>query len=137
MPYKYDIFVSYRWHSETVYWLEQHFLRLIDLHVGQELRKRPQIFVDRQIEVGSDWPTALGKALSQSRILLPLWAGDYFSSAWCVEELAHILLAKSAGLVGGTTTTRSVVPAAIHDSDPKHLPNHSNRSRGSTFRAAS
>src|ERR1700741_3252154 len=122
MPYKYDIFISYRRHPETLGWIKDHFVPLLELRVGLALGYDPSIFVHevkQQIPAGATWPPALGEELGSSRILIPLWTKTFFNSKWCSKELSHML--------GREKETRArekknnqyglVVPAIIHDGD--------------------
>src|SRR5450755_2382085 len=91
MSYQHDIFISYRRNAEAFIWIKDHFLPLLTLHVELELGRAPSIYVDDQIESGASWPVSLGTALGGSRVLIPLWSGNYLSSVWCTEELSHML----------------------------------------------
>jgi len=91
MGYSNDIFISYRRNPETHAWITEHFVPLLALRVELELGRKPSIYVDDQIESGTSWPASLGVALGCSRVLIPLWSGNYLSSAWCVQELSHML----------------------------------------------
>jgi hypothetical protein len=66
----------------------------------------------------------LGKALGASRILIPLWTGNYLSSKWCTEEFSQMLGRESAtGMRTDKHPHGLIVPAFIHDGDkfPKAL----------------
>lgn len=118
MPYRHDIFVSYRRHNETREWIQEHLLPLLELRVGFELQRRLEIFVDTQLESGASWPVQLADALGSSRILLVLWSGNYLASAWCTEELSHMLhRERQAGLHKPGKPYGLIVPAFIHDGD--------------------
>jgi TIR domain len=124
MSYVHDIFISYRRDEETRAWLNNHFLPLLSLRVRQELMHAPNIFVDGQLESGFSWPSRLGINLGGSRILLALWAKDYFASRWCTEEMAQMLAREQAyGFRTNDNPQGLVVPAVIHDGDefPPHL----------------
>jgi TIR domain len=114
--YAHDIFISYRRDAETRAWLENHFLPLLKLRVGQEIGRQPTIFVDDQLESGVSWPEQLGVELGQSKILVALWAKDYFASTWCTEEMVLMLARESeCGLRSARNPRGLVVPAVIHD----------------------
>lgn len=123
MPYRYDIFISYRRNSETHAWITNHFMPLLELRVGMELARKPQIYLDDQLEVGTSWPASLGAALGSSRILIPLWSGNYLASAWCTTELSYMLAREQ--LAKARTQkhpTGLIVPAIIHDGEFDNLP---------------
>jgi TIR domain len=119
MAYEHDIFISYRRNDETLAWLENHFAPLLELRVGQELMRSPTIYIDvRKAEAGASWPPQLGIALGRSRILIALWAKDYFASEWCTEEMAQMLAREQeSGLRSDTDPRGLVVIAVIHDGD--------------------
>jgi hypothetical protein len=124
MAYQHDIFISYRRNPETYLWIIEHFVPLLQVRVEFEIGRKPDIFVDDQIESGTSWPAALGVALGASRVLIPLWTGNYLSSVWCMEELSHMLAReKAAGLRTAKRPHGVIVPAIIHDGDrfPKDL----------------
>jgi hypothetical protein len=118
VTYIHDIFISYRRDPETLAWINEHFLPLLKLRVGMELGREPNVFIDDQIESGTSWPQALGTALGGSRILMPLWTGNYLSSVWCAEELSHMVIREQkAGLRTPTRPHGVIVPAFIHDGE--------------------
>jgi hypothetical protein len=87
MDYLYDVFISYRRHSEWTPWTREHVRNLLDAYLTQELGKSPDIFVDDRIVPGADWPRRLGDSLARARVLLAIFSGDYFGSDWCLHEL--------------------------------------------------
>ena len=118
MSYQYDIFISYRRNAETHAWITEHFVPLLTLRVELELSRKPAIYIDDQIESGTSWPTSLGTALGSSRVLIALWSGNYLSSAWCVEELSHMLARERENDLRTTDRPHGVViPAFIHDGE--------------------
>jgi TIR domain len=118
MAYQYDIFISYRRHDETRAWIADHFVPLLELRLGQEIDRKPLLYVDTQLESGASWPPLLAQALGGSRILLALWSGNYLSSVWCTQELSHMLdREKQAGLRTAAHPYGLIVPAFIHDGD--------------------
>jgi hypothetical protein len=122
--YKHDVFISYRRDPETLRWLQNHFLPLLSLRVRQELLRVPKIYTDTQLEAGASWPAQLGQELGASRVLIALWAKDYFASKWCLEETALMLgREKELGLRTDENPRGLVIPAIIHDGDtfPKSL----------------
>jgi hypothetical protein len=117
--YEYDIFISYRRNPETLAWIKEHFVPLLQLRVEFELHRCPSIFVDEtEVESGSSWPAAVGAALGKSRMLIPLWSGNYLASVWCAEELSHMLSREAeAALRTAHRTCGLIVPAFIHDGE--------------------
>lgn len=86
--YQYDVFISYRRKAPVSEWLHNHFLPMLEQRLPDCLpvAMRPRIFVDREIETGTHWPTRLCEALKTSRCLLPIWSPEYFRSDWCLAE---------------------------------------------------
>jgi hypothetical protein len=116
MGYRNDIFISYRRDPETCSWLKIHFMPLLMLRVRQELGRNPVLFVDERIESGVSWPAQLGFELGASRILIALWAKDYFASKWCTEETVLMLSReKECGFRTDENPRGLVIPAVIHD----------------------
>ncbi len=117
MAYEYDVFLSYRRHGEWPRWVENVFQPLFAHWLGEEY-PGVTVFIDYDIETGDSWPQRLGKALSESRILVPLFSRQYFSSPWCQLELSQMRAReercnfRTAENPGGL-----IVPAHIHDGD--------------------
>jgi hypothetical protein len=108
VSYKHDIFVSYVRNRETRAWLDDHFLPLLTLRVGQELARKVLVFTDSEIEAGVSWPPQLGLELGGSRVLI--------SSDWCTEEMAHMLGREEECKLRTDANPRGVVvPVVIHD----------------------
>jgi len=118
MSYQYDIFISYRRNPETHLWITEHFVPLLELRVELELGRKPTFYLDNQVESGTSWPVSLGMALGQSRVLIPLWTGNYLASVWCVEELSHMLSREGEEKLRTPAKPHGVViPAFIHDGE--------------------
>jgi len=118
MPYQHHIFISYRRNDETRRWIREHFVPLLQLHVGNELGQTPDVFVDDQLETGASWPARLAQALGGSRILVALWSRSYRFSDWCLIELTHMVeRQRAAGLGTLAKPYGLVVPAFIHDGE--------------------
>jgi len=119
MSYGYDVFLSYRRLGEWPRWVDQHFLPLFQHWLGEELGRRPKIFVDREgIQSGDNWPLRLAQAHSQSRVLVGLWSRTYFESRWCQVELARMQARMRMHGIPSTEQPHRLVHAAIlHDGD--------------------
>jgi len=57
--YHYHIFISYSRSGDVPSWVHTHFLPVLTNRMDAVLNERPQIFIDQQIDVGSDWPESL------------------------------------------------------------------------------
>ena len=123
MTYKYDIFISYKRHPETLGWIKKHFKPLLELRVGLALGNDPTIFVHeitQQVYAGELWPQSLAEALGASKVLVALWTKTFFNSVWCTKEMSHMLGRQGRA---ANTTYGLVIPAIIHDGEdfPKTL----------------
>ena len=124
MDYKYDIFISYRRDNLTRQWIEEHLVPLLKLHIKLELGRDILIYIDEQLEFGTTWPISLGKALGESRTIIPLWTKRYLDSIWCTCEIGHMLERESkTGFRTIDNPNGLVFPIIIHDGDtmPVHL----------------
>jgi hypothetical protein len=72
LGYKYDIFISYRRYDLTLQWIDKHFVPILKLHIKNEIDIEPIICIDAQLESGTTWPVALGKALGASKTIIPI-----------------------------------------------------------------
>jgi hypothetical protein len=123
MKYEYDIFISYKRYGEWTQWVCGEFLRLLRFHLANELGRDPKIFVDNQLEAGTDWPKDLALKLTVSRVLVPLFSKMYFGSDWCLRELyAARFKEEQLGLRTACSPSGIIVPARIHDGNEADLP---------------
>src|SRR3954452_7815046 len=86
MPYRWDVFISYRRTQNVTGWVRNHLCPVLRRCLEDEMDRVPQVFVDDHLEVGQYWPDALEEVLATSRSLLAVWSPPYFTSAWCVAE---------------------------------------------------
>ncbi|HZU30073.1 MAG TPA: toll/interleukin-1 receptor domain-containing protein [Candidatus Angelobacter sp.] len=114
MPYDHDVFLSYRRHGEWPQWVRNTFAPMFRHWLGEELDD-VKIFIDENLEAGKSWPQELGRALGNSKIIVPLFSRQYFSSPWCQRELAH-MFAREAAVEFRTQKQPAglIVPAHIH-----------------------
>lgn len=91
--YMYDVFISYRHKPPVLKWVANHFYPLLEQWLPNSMpyNQETKIFIDSQIETGSEWPAKLRQALRMSRCLLAVWSPDYFRSEWCQAELQTML----------------------------------------------
>jgi hypothetical protein len=119
MAYQWDVFLSYRRFKEWPGWVNDHFLPLFTHYLGEELGRDANIFIDTEaVETGCVWPLKLAEGLSESRVLVCLWSKQYFSSSWCLAELAHMRARESACGFGSMERPEClIVPAILHDGE--------------------
>jgi hypothetical protein len=118
MPYKYDIFISYRRDKEVLSWINSHFVPLLKTNVQFELGREPNVFVDDQLESGGVWPLTLAEKIGCSKILIPLWTKTYLFSNWCTLEVSHMLERDNLkGFRSQAIPYSLVLPVIIHDGE--------------------
>ena len=118
--YKHHIFISYSRSGDVPDWLHNHFLPVLSNRLEAVLDEDPQIFVDRDIPYGAEWPDALADALRHSCHLLAVWSPRYFRSSWCLAEWRTMLeREKALGLRPGGDPGL-VYPVVF--SDGEHFP---------------
>jgi hypothetical protein len=118
MSYKYEIFISYKRHKETLGWIKRHFAPLLEHRVGLALGAEPRIFVheiNQFISAGEHWPQSLGEAIGASKVLIALWTKTFFNSVWCTKEMS-LMLARQ-GERADHQRYGLVIPAIIHDGE--------------------
>ena len=91
MSYLHDVFISYKREALWTPWTRDHFKTLVQAYLQRELGRSPEIFVDENLDVGEDWVDGLAANLAKSRVLVPIFSGDYFGSDWCLNELDLML----------------------------------------------
>lgn len=125
MNYQYDIFISYKRYGEWTNLVRGEFFKVLHDHLGMELGRVPKIFIDEQLEEGTDWPKDLALKLATSRVLVPLFSKMYFGSTWCLKELyATRFKENELGLRTAQHPQGIIVAARIHDGEKKDLPTH-------------
>jgi hypothetical protein len=119
MAYRWDVFLSYRRFKEWPDWVKNHFLPLFTHYLGEELGRDADVFVDTgAVESGTTWPLKLAEGLSQSKVLVCLWSRQYFSSSWCLCELAHMRAREQACGFGSVAQPGClIVPVVLHDGE--------------------
>lgn len=116
MAYNYDVFISYKRHNEWPTWVKKVFYKLLDHWLNAEMAEGCRVFVDYRLEEGQEWPGRLAQVLSESRVLVPLWSPQYFTSNWCLTEMSLFTAReKTTGFGTPHNPQRLIIPAAIHD----------------------
>ena len=94
----------------------RHFFPIFSHWLNDELGEA-KIFVDQRMETGMKWPVKLVRSLATSRVIVPLFSQNYFTSDWCTAELGHMLAREAACGVGTPDVPLGlIVPAIISDS---------------------
>lgn len=80
---KYDVFISFRG-EDTRDNITSH------LHAAL-VRNEIETFIDNRLERGDEISPALVKAIRESKLSVIVFSENYATSAWCLDELVHIL----------------------------------------------
>jgi hypothetical protein len=127
--YEHHVFISYRHYGAWPQWVIDHFLPPFQHWLGEELAEDASIFVDTSLETGTRWSRQIERSLARSRVLVPCFSKQYFSSEWCRRELALMLAREAAA--GIDPADSLVVPVLIHDGDD--LPELARRIQSAKF----
>lgn len=85
--YLYDVFVSYKRHDLTTYWVDGVIKRLAFWLTEELGGQKAKLFFDKEsIEIGDPWPAKIQQGLRTSRCMVGIWSPQYFRSRWCVSE---------------------------------------------------
>ncbi|SDZ75620.1 TIR domain-containing protein [Thiothrix caldifontis] len=116
MTYEYDVFLSYRRYGMWPRWVSGIFLEIFKHWLGEELGRDVTIFFDQDMETGTNWPSRLANAHAKSRVLVPLWSHQYFTSDWCLTELSLMRAREEqCGFSSRENPKGLIIPAIIHD----------------------
>jgi len=119
MAYRHDVFLSYTTEFPYGNWVHDLLLPFLGGYLHNELRRRIDIFVDRDgIRAGDDWPARLKEALVHSKSMVAVWSPSYFDSKSCVAELA-VMMYRERKLGYRTTANPGgiVLPIVVHDGE--------------------
>ena len=94
--YEFDLFLSYRRGGTVPDWVHNHLYPMLLDCLTDELSRTPSIFLDSTMETSVHWPSGLERALRRSRLLLPVWSPQYFTSPWCLAEWQTMLAREAA-----------------------------------------
>ena len=86
--YEYDVFLSAASETPVGEWVDNHFLGMLRIHLGNEMppERKPRVFWFKEQETGIHWQENLQKILTRSRILVSVLSPHYFRSEWCMAE---------------------------------------------------
>ena len=89
MQYQYDVFISYtRQDREANDWVNDHFKPMLERKLNTLTSHPSKVFIDREeIKSGNVWNYKILDALTNSKILVPIYCPKYFESEWCLLEL--------------------------------------------------
>jgi hypothetical protein len=108
MSYQNDIFISYRREKNAwTPWARDTFMRALESCLQRELGDPPNIFIDDQTPIGTNFVNHLASTLARSKVMVALLSKDYFSSDWCVHEL-DLMMERAQGY-------DLIIPIVVHD----------------------
>lgn len=119
MSYSYDVFISYRHAGVVRDWVLNHFHPRLQEWLNAASLTEVSVFVDElSVETGSDLPEAIRQALSRSKVMVPVYSPQYFSSSWCQTEF-HTMVERlrRCGLPTSDDPRTLVVPVKFNDGD--------------------
>jgi hypothetical protein len=106
--YQNDIFISYRREKNAwTPWARDTFKLALESCLQRELGDPPNIFLDDQTPIGTNFVNHLARALARSKVMVALLSKDYFSSDWCVHEL-DLMMERAQG-------DDLIIPIVVHD----------------------
>ncbi len=117
MTYKWDIFISYPRRDPIGPWVQEHFSPMLARWLGAAMPNAPQIFLDRNMETGTHWPSNLQHSLLHSRYMVAVWAPPYFGSPWCLAEWKSMLQREKLLGLGVEDKPGLVFPIRFFDGD--------------------
>ena len=82
--YDYEVFLSFRGEDTRKGFTNHLYTNLKEAGI--------RVFLDEEkLEVGEEIGGNLFKAISQSKICIPIFSKNYASSKWCLKEAAHMV----------------------------------------------
>ncbi|KAF8034777.1 LOW QUALITY PROTEIN: hypothetical protein BT93_C0942 [Corymbia citriodora subsp. variegata] len=104
--YDYDVFLSFRGPDTRSGITNVLYTKLLGarIHTFKD---------DEELQVGEEFGPELLKAISQSKIAIPIFSKDYASSKWCLNELVQI--------VGCSKTRRQKIMPIFYDVTPAEV----------------
>jgi hypothetical protein len=119
MPgYRFDLFISYSRYGTVQKWLLNHFYKKLCECLADQFAPPLKVYMDRTMPRGVVWPHDLQIALRHSKIMLQLLTPNYFTSKWCMAELASMReRERLLGLAGAEISQGLIYPILYSDSD--------------------
>lgn len=77
----------------------------------------PRLFLDTDMETGTNWPSNLAESLHRSRYMIAIWAPPYFGSAWCLAEWESMKSRQKKLGLGKGNTPGLIYPIRFFDGD--------------------
>ncbi len=84
--YEFDVFISYRRSGNPHNWMRHNFLQRFRDCLDDHLTDEPTVFIDEEMDRGTNWPLRLQNALNRTKIMVAVFSPQYFRSRWCLAE---------------------------------------------------
>lgn len=116
--YIHDVFVSYLSGDENwVKWTKSNIVDLLQSNLSPAVGKLKIYHYFGRNQSSGDWPDDLAKALSRSKLIVPILCKAYFQSPWCRVELA-LMHHRVQSVKQKTNQSHDlIIPLIIHDGD--------------------
>lgn len=126
--YMWDVFVSYPRgdRSAPERWVSDFFFPVLAERLAGEMGSEPRIFIDRVLPSGTQWQSALRRALHHSRMLIPVFTPQYFRSKWCLAEL-QTMMSREEYLGLGTDRNPDCLVFPVLLNDGQHFASYTDR----------
>ncbi|RFM31643.1 toll/interleukin-1 receptor domain-containing protein [Chitinophaga silvisoli] len=127
MPYKYDVFISYKRGGTKERWVNENFLPLFKEYLGDSFAEAglddPRIFQDTsELVDGEDFTEALVSNVAQSKCMVAIISPPYLvRSKWCMYEFMSMRYREEALELelGPNRVPRSLIwPILLQEMDP-------------------
>jgi hypothetical protein len=124
VSYEWDIFISYPRKDNAHEWVHNHFAPELEAWLMDEstAADEPRVFLDSRLEPGTSWREELSGVLKRTRLLVPVYSGNYFRSEYCLWELESMLAREQ--LLGLRTPARPrglIFPVRYSNGVPQRL----------------
>lgn len=119
MPgYEFDVFVSYIRSGNPHGWMRHNFLPRLRDCLADHLADEPAVFVDEEMDRGTNWPHRLESALNRSRVMVAVFSPQYFRSPWCLAEWQTMVAREELfGLNSAAQPHGLIYPVLFSDSE--------------------
>jgi len=124
MPYKYDVFISYKRGGTKERWVNENFLPLFKEYLGDSFAAAglddPKIFLDTsELVEGEDFRNALITNVAQSKCMVAIISPPYLvRSQWCMYEFLSMRYREEVLQLGPNKVPKSLIwPVLLQEMD--------------------
>ena len=116
-----DVFISYTHWGAVKKWVP-YLYELLEDWLPYYLSYSPKIFIDFDIEAGTEWPTKLQRELKMSRCMLAVLSPVYFRSNWCLAEFESFRNREAILNLRTEQNPSGLIYPILFTSPPEYLP---------------